>query len=74
MVPAQAVYCSRVGNHQAREAGFGVKRKADLNDIRAALLSQRDLFANTATDGQRARDKVSAIRSLYGLNLFALSV
>jgi hypothetical protein len=50
MVPAQAVYCSRGGNHQAREAGFGVKRKADLNDIRAALLSQRDLFANTATD------------------------
>lgn len=27
-------------NNQAREAGIGVKRKADLNDIRAALLSQ----------------------------------
>jgi hypothetical protein len=27
-------------NHQAREAGIGVKRKADLNDIRAALLSK----------------------------------
>jgi hypothetical protein len=28
-------------NSQAREAGIGVKRKADLNDIRAALLSKR---------------------------------
>jgi len=74
MVPAQAAYCSRTGNHQTREAGFGVRRKADLNDIRAALLSQSDLFANTAIDAQRARDKVLAIRSLYGLNLFALSV
>jgi hypothetical protein len=27
-------------NNQAREAGIGVKRKADLNDIRAALLSK----------------------------------
>jgi hypothetical protein len=27
-------------NQQAREAGIGVKRKADLNDIRAALLSK----------------------------------
>lgn len=27
-------------NSQAREAGIGVKRKADLNDIRAALLSK----------------------------------
>lgn len=27
-------------NEQAREAGIGVKRKADLNDIRAALLSK----------------------------------
>jgi hypothetical protein len=28
-------------NNQAREAGIGVKRKADLNDIRAALLSKQ---------------------------------
>jgi len=28
-------------NQQAREAGIGVKRKADLNDIRAALLSKK---------------------------------
>jgi hypothetical protein len=28
-------------NQQAREAGIGVKRKADLNDIRAALLSKQ---------------------------------
>lgn len=28
-------------NSQAREAGIGVKRKADLNDIRAALLSKQ---------------------------------
>ena len=27
-------------NNQARDAGIGVKRKADLNDIRAALLSK----------------------------------
>jgi AAA domain len=28
-------------NEQAREAGIGVKRKADLNDIRSVLLSKR---------------------------------
>jgi hypothetical protein len=28
-------------NNQAREAGIGVKRKADLNDIRAALISKQ---------------------------------
>jgi hypothetical protein len=28
-------------NNQARDAGIGVKRKADLNDIRAALLSKQ---------------------------------
>jgi hypothetical protein len=27
-------------NNQTREAGIGVKRKADINDIRAALLSK----------------------------------
>ena len=27
-------------NNQAREAGIGVKRKADLNDIRAVQLSK----------------------------------
>ena len=27
-------------NQQARDAGMGAKRKADLNDIRAALLSK----------------------------------
>jgi hypothetical protein len=27
-------------NNQARDAGIGAKRKADLNDIRAALLSK----------------------------------
>jgi hypothetical protein len=28
-------------NNQAREAGIGIKRKADLNDIRSALLSKK---------------------------------
>jgi hypothetical protein len=28
-------------NNQAREAGIGVKRKADLNDIRSALLTKK---------------------------------
>jgi hypothetical protein len=28
-------------NREARDAGIGVKRKADLNDIRSALLSKR---------------------------------
>ena len=32
-------------NDQAREAGIGVTRKADLNDIRTALLSKRRVRA-----------------------------
>ena len=40
-------------NEHARDAGIGIKRKADLYDIRVALKS-KGLFGSTATDGTSA--------------------